>query len=117
MYTVVYIDDVIVMGKSFEDHVCNVSQVFQRVRQAGLKLKPSKCRLFQEKVTFLGHVVSRHGIEPDPEKISSIAAWPEPKCLTEVRSLLGLASYYKTFVENFGAVSYTHLTLPTIYSV
>jgi len=95
--------DVIVMGKGSEDHVCKVAHVLQRLRQAGLKLKPSKCKLFQENVTFLGHVVSRHSVEP--EKISSIAAWPEPKCLTEVRSFLGLAIYYKNFVENFGELA------------
>ena len=101
----VYIDDIIVMGRSFDDHLRNVAQVFQRLRQAGLKLKPSKCTMFQEKVTFLGHVISRRGIEPDPEKVSCIASWPQPQCLTELRSFLGLASYYKDFVENFGLVA------------
>jgi len=101
----VYIDDITVMGRSFDDHLRNVAQVFQRLRQAGLKLKPAKCKMFQERVTFLGHVISRHGIEPDPEKVSCIAEWPEPKCLTELHSFLGLASYYKDFVENFGLVA------------
>jgi len=72
----VYIDDIDVIGRSFDDHLRNVAQVVQRLRQAGLKLKPSKCRMFQEKVTFLGHVISRRGIEPDPEKVSCIASWP-----------------------------------------
>lgn len=98
----VYIDDIIVMGKSFEEHKQNVAEVLQRLRLAGLKLKPTKCRLFQERVTFLGHVISSQGIEPDPKKVSCIATWPEPKNLTEVRSFLGLASYYKNFVEGFG---------------
>jgi len=101
----VYIDDIIVMGRSFDDHLRNVAQVFQRLRQAGLKLKTAKCKMFQERVTFLGHVVSRHGISPDPEKVSCIAEWPEPKCLTELRSFLGLASYYKDFVDVFGLVA------------
>jgi len=98
----VYIDDIIVMGRSFEEHLRNVGQVFQRLRLANLKLKPTKCRLFQERVTFLGHVISSGGIEPDPGKISCIATWPEPRNLTELRSFLGLASYYKSFVEGFG---------------
>jgi len=98
----VYIDDIIVMGRSFEEHLKNVAQVFQRLRMANLKLKPTKCRLFQERVTFLGHVISGKGIEPDPEKISCITTWPEPKNLTELRSFLGLVSYYKNFVESFG---------------
>ena len=57
----VYIDDIIVVGKTFEEHVRNVEQLFQRLRLAGLKLKPTKCRLFQKQVTFLGHVVSSRG--------------------------------------------------------
>lgn len=101
----VYVDDIIVMGRSFAEHIQNVASVFQRLREAGLKLKATKCRLFQERVTFLGHVVSSKGIEPDPEKISSISSWPEPRSLTEMRSFLGLASYYKNFVENFGEVA------------
>jgi len=101
----VYIDDIIVLGRSFEDHVRNVAQVLQRLRLADLKLKPSKCRFFQERVTFLGHVISKKGIEPDPEKIACIVRWPEPTNLTEVRSFLGLASYYKNFVESFGEVA------------
>jgi len=72
----VYIDDITVMGQSFNDHLRNVAQVFQR--QAGLKLKLSKCKMFQERVTFLGHVISRSGIEPDLKKVSCIAEWPEP---------------------------------------
>ena len=91
----VNIDDIIVMGRSFDQHVLNLAQVFQRLRLAGLKLKQTKCRLFQRKVTFLGHVVSSRGIEPDPAKLSCIASWPEPRCLTECRSFLGLALYYK----------------------
>jgi len=82
----VHIDDIIVMGKSFDQHVRNLAQVFQRLRLTGLKLKPTKCRLFQRNVTFLGHVVSARGIEPDPPKLSCIASWPEPRCLTECRS-------------------------------
>ena len=101
----VYIDDIVVMGRNFQEHVRNVAQVFQRLRLAGLKLKPSKCQLFQERVRFLGHVISSQGVEPDPEKISCIADWPEPRSLTEVRSFLGLASYYRNFVENFGEVA------------
>jgi len=101
----VYIDDIIAMGRSSDQHVRNLAQVFQRLRLACLKLKLTKCRLFQRKVTFLGHVVSARGIEPDPAKLSCIASWPEPKCLTECRSFLGLASYYKNFVENFGELA------------
>ena len=96
-----YIDDII-MGRTFEEHRRNVARVLQRLRLAGLKLKPTKCQLFQERVTFLDHVISSQGIEPDPKKVSCIATWPQPRNLLEVRSFLGLASYYRNFIEGFG---------------
>ena len=101
----VYIDDIIVVGKSFKEHLENLTRVFQRLRDANLKLKPSKTKLFQERVVFLGHVISRSGVGPDPAKISAVLEWPTPRNLTEVRSFVGLASYYKNFVENFGEVA------------
>jgi len=90
---IVYIDDVIVFSKTFDQHVEQLYTVFQRLRSAGLKFKPGKCRLFQRKVSFLGHVLSGNGIEPDEEKVSAIISWPVPKNLSEVRSFVGLASY------------------------
>ena len=101
----VYIDDVIVYSRSFEDHAAKLSIVFQRLRIAGLKLKPTKCRLFQRRVVFLGHVLSDRGTEPDPEKVSAVVDWPIPKTLTEVRSFLGLASYYRSFVQGFSQIA------------
>ena len=64
----VYIDDIIIMGKTFDDHIRNLQAVFERLRQAGLKLHPEKCQFLQQKVYFLGHVVSAHGLLPDPQK-------------------------------------------------
>lgn len=64
----VYIDDTVVLGRNFEDHCQNLEKVLDRFRQANLKLKPQKCKLFQLRVKFLGHIVSRNGIEVNPEK-------------------------------------------------
>ena len=74
----VYIDDIVIMGKTFQHHLQNLKLVLQRLRQAGLRLKPSKCSLFQEKVVFLGHVVTRDGIHTDPEKVNAVKTWPVP---------------------------------------
>ena len=72
----VYLDDVIVLGRTFEDHLDNLHQVLQRLREAGLKLKPSKCAFFREKVEYLGHTISRQGVTPDSSKTEKIATWP-----------------------------------------
>ena len=68
----VYIDDIIVVGKSFDEHLCNLQAVLERLRRAGLKLHPRKCQLLRHKVTYLGHVVSAQGIAPDPDKTDEV---------------------------------------------
>ena len=108
----VYVDDVVVMGKTEEDALQNLRKVFQRFKEANLKLKAAKCHLFQKEVVFLGHVVSEEGLRCDPSKIESVKDWPRPENVTEVRSFLGLASYYRKFIPNFAekAVPLTQLT-------
>ena len=95
----VFLDDIVVMSKSFEQHLERLRAVFDRLRSANLKLKPSKCKLFQLKVKFLGSIVLANGIEPD--KLKAISEWLVPKNLTELRAFVGLASYYRRHVERF----------------
>jgi len=71
----------------------------------GLKVKPSKCSLFKERISFLDHMVSAAGIGPQEEKIQSIQDWPVPKCVRDVRAFFGLASYYRKFVQNFASIA------------
>ena len=104
-HCLVYIDDVIVLGKSFPSHLEKLSIVFDRLRTAGLKLKPSKCHFLQQKVQFLGHVVSSEGVTPDPSKIEKVADWPTPTTTKEVQQFLGLASYYRKFVKDFAELA------------
>ena len=96
-----YLDDVIVMGSDFQSHFNNLEQVLSRLRSAGLKLKPSKCHLFQTEVAYLGHVVSQNGVATDPDKVSAVAEWPAPKNLSELQSFLGTVGYYRQYVEDF----------------
>lgn len=100
-----YIDDVIVFGRSFEETLTNLELVLERIEQAGLKLKPKKCFLFQKQVQFVGHVVKPEGICCDPEKIEAVACWENPKNVKKVRSFLGFASYYRRFIHHFSEVA------------
>ena len=86
----VYIDDIVIMGKTFERHLQNLILVLERLRRAGLRLKPSKCSLFQEKVVYLGHVVMREGIHTDPEKVNAVKTWLVPTSGRDVQQFLGL---------------------------
>ena len=101
----IYLDDIIVKSFTFDDHVKNLSLVFDRLREAKLKLSPKKCNLFQSEVSFLGHIVSREGISTDPKKISAVANWPVPTNIREVRSFVGFCSYYRKFIRNFASIA------------
>lgn len=88
-----YLDDIIIFGTSFDQAFQNLRIVFERLRSANLTLKPSKCILFEKKVSFLGYVVSGEEIQCDPDKIESVRNWPIPKNVSDVRSFLGLVEY------------------------
>lgn len=102
----VYVDDLIVFSQSFSDHVTHLSLVFEKLRFANLKLEPSKCKFAVSEVEYLGHVVSRHGLRPNEEKIKTIRDLPEPRNVKELKSFLGLASYYRKFIKNFATLAY-----------
>ncbi len=101
----VYLDDILIIGRSFEEHLMNLRQVFNRLRDAGLCLKPSKCQLARTQVVYLGHVISREGIAADPGKVEAVRNYPVPKNLKQLRAFVGLASYYRRFIPDFSAVA------------
>ena len=103
-YIKVYLDDCNIHSQTFEKHLNHLEEVFNRLRKAGLKLKPSKCHFCQQEIKFLGHIVGKDGIKTDPSKIDKVKNFPVPKNLTEVRSFVGLASYYRKFVPNFSKI-------------
>ena len=125
----VYLDDIVVFSRTFEEHLARLREVLYRLRDAGLKVKPSKCFLFRKEIAYLGHVVSAHGISTDPKKTEAIQDYPAPRNMSahgistdpkkteaiqdypaprniqEVRRFVGFASYYRRFIPNFAELA------------
>ncbi|KAG8498361.1 hypothetical protein CXB51_007427 [Gossypium anomalum] len=104
-FVVVFIDDILVYSRNEEEHAEHLRTVLQILREKQLYAKFSKCEFWLREVSFLGHIVSAEGIRVDPSKISAIVNWSPPKNVSEVRSFLGLAGYYRRFVQGFSMIA------------
>ena len=102
---IVFIDDILVYSKNKAEHAIHLRLVLQTLREHQLYAKFLKCEFWLEEVAFLGHVVSKKGIQVDPKKIEAIIEWPRPTIVTEVRSFMGLAGYYRRFVKDFSKIA------------
>ena len=102
---VVYVDDIVVYSNNMADHLTHLQEIFDRLKKAGLKLKPSKCHFAAKEVRYLGHLLSAQGVKPDPEKVEVVKSYPVPLSTKEVRSFLGLANYYRRFIRDFAKIA------------
>ncbi|KAL0556796.1 hypothetical protein IC582_005313 [Cucumis melo] len=104
-FVIVFIDDILIYSKMEAEHEEHLRMVLQTLRDNKLYAKFSKCEFWLKQVSFLGHVVSKAGVYVDPAKIEAVTSWPRPFTVSEVRSFLGLAGYYRRFVENFSRIT------------
>ena len=96
-----YLDDICVFAETADQMLDRIQLVFNKLKEFSLKIKPKKSHFFQAEVDFLGHVLSKNGVSPNPEKIEKVRDWPTPTSSKEVHSFIGLASYYCRFILNF----------------
>ena len=106
-WCIIDLDNIIIHSRTPDKHIIRLQGVFERLRAAGLKLKPSKCTFFKDCIAYLGHIVSKQGIEVDPKKVEVIKKWPRPKTVTDVRSFhkLGFTNYYRKFMFHYAQIA------------
>ncbi|MES9881488.1 MAG: RNase H-like domain-containing protein, partial [Sedimenticola sp.] len=100
-----YLDDIIVLGRDFNNALANLQKVLDRFRHHNLKLKPTKCKLLREQVEFLGKIVTKNGISISPSKIDAVTSWPIPNTQKELQSFLGFVNYHRDHVEHFAEIA------------
>ena len=105
VFVVVYLDDILVYSKTYEDHVKHVKQILTAMKDANLRIKPEKTEFHKHEVNFLGYIVGRDGLKMDSKKIEAITSWPKPNNVKEVQSFLGFANFYRQFIEGYSRIA------------
>ena len=104
-YALVYVDDILIHSSTFDEHLVHLQNVFDRLNEANLKLQPKKCRFAAQRVEYLGHYFSKHGIEVNPAKLEVVKTYPIPKTRKQLKAFLGLTNYYRRFVKDYAKIT------------
>lgn len=101
----VYLDDIVLYASSLREHEIKFEKLANKLREANLKLQPEKCEFLRKEVTYLGHIISENGVQPDPKKLEAVKNFPVPKNQKNIKQFLGLAGYYRRFIEGFSNIA------------
>ena len=115
-FATAYLDDILVFSLTFEEHLEHLNVIFEKLRQHNLKLKLKKCSFLKTETNYLGFIINKDGIKPDHKKVEAIRSLPVPTCVREVRSFVGMCSYYRRFIPNFSQIAEPIIDLTRKYS-
>ena len=104
-YCLLYHDDIVIFSASYEEHLKRLDAVLERLQKAELRVKASKCKLFQRSIKYLGHVIAKHRVATDPDKVLAVRNWPVPRSVSDVQSFLGFVGFYRRFIPKFSFVA------------
>ena len=100
-----FFDDICVYSKTFNEHIETIQKLFEKLRHVNLVLQPEKCEFFKPEINYLGHIISSHGLRPDPEKLKAVKEFPTPSNQKNMKRFLGLTGYYRRFIKNFAQIA------------
>lgn len=115
-FAIAYLDDILIFSKNQQEHLEHIQIVFNRLKQHDLRLKLKKCAFFQQQTEYLGFLIDKDGVKPDPKKIEAMRQLPEPKTVREVRGFIGMCSYYRRFIPNFSKIAEPLIDLTKKYA-